>query len=127
MPIIDTWKLVVLERYAKFDGRAGRPEYWWFALANFLAWMVLSILAVAAMAFADVLGILMFLVLGAYWVGLIVPTIAVAIRRLHDSNKSGWLLLIALIPFGSIVVLVFMLLASDTGANQFGEAAEPLA
>lgn len=127
MPIIDTWKLVVLERYAKFDGRAGRPEYWWFALANFLAWMVLSILAIAAMAFADVLGILMFLVIGAYWVGLIVPTIAVTIRRLHDSNKSGWLLLIALIPFGSIVILIFTLLASDAGANQFGEAAEPAA
>jgi len=127
MPIIANWKLVVLERYAKFDGRASRAEYWWFALANILAWMVLSILAIAAMAFADILGILMFLVVGAYWVGLIVPSIAVTIRRLHDTNKSGWLMLIALIPFGSIVVLIFMLLAGDTGANQYGEAAEPSA
>lgn len=127
MPIIANWKLVVLERYAKFDGRASRAEYWWFALANFLAFWALSILAIAAMAVADILGILMFLVVGAYWVGLIVPSIAVAIRRLHDTNKSGWLLLIALIPFGSIVVLIFMVLASDTGANQFGEAAEPSA
>jgi len=120
MPVIDNWKLVVLERYARFDGRAGREEYWWFFLANLIVYVALFALAQAS----NVFFILYFL----WAVAIIVPSIAVAIRRLHDTNKTGWLLLIGLIPIaGPIILLVFMIIAGDEGPNQYGIAAEPAA
>ena len=125
MPMIENWKLVVTERYAKFDGRAGRAEYWWFALANIIIWMIgVAIVAGIGFALADALGILFGLVLMGYWLAMIVPSIAVAVRRLHDTNKSGWWLLLALIPFGSLVILVFTVLPTAPGPNQFGEFTE---
>ncbi|MGB9345810.1 MAG: DUF805 domain-containing protein [Ilumatobacteraceae bacterium] len=119
MALIENWKLVVLERYAKFDGRAGRGEFWWFVLANFLVFVVLAILI-------QISGIFWILYVG-YVLAIIVPSIAVAIRRLHDSNKSGWWLLIGLIPFGGIVLLVFYILEGTNGPNDHGVAPEPAA
>ena len=117
MPMIENWKLVVLERYAKFDGRAGRAEFWWYALANIVVYVALLILAQITGLFL----ILYFL----YALAMIVPGIAVAIRRLHDTDKSGWLMLIALVPFvGGIILLVFMILEGTSGPNQYGPGPE---
>lgn len=114
MPIVDYWKLVVLERYTKFDGRARRAEFWWFVLANLIVYVVLAILAGAVSAIFWVLYV-------AYALAMIVPSIAVAIRRLHDTGKTGWLLLISFIPVvGPIILLVFYLLDSTPGTNQYG-------
>lgn len=118
MQLIEAWKLVVLERYAKFDGRAGRGEFWWFVLANFLVYVALAVLAQVSSVFL----ILYFV----YALAVIVPSIALAIRRLHDTNKSGWFLLIGLIPLvGAIVLLVFYIQEGTPGPNDFGAAAEP--
>lgn len=118
MPLIENWKLVVLERYAKFDGRAGRAEFWWFALANFLVLVVLGILIQISSIF-----VLLYIV---YGLALIVPSIAVAIRRLHDTDKSGWMLLLGLIPFvGAIILLVFYILEGTNGPNNYGAGPEP--
>jgi uncharacterized membrane protein YhaH (DUF805 family) len=112
-PLIGYWKLNVLERYAKFDGRARRAEYWWFWLANLIVLIGLSILGRITAVFL----ILYFV----YAVALIVPSLAVAVRRLHDTDKSGWFLLIALIPcVGSIIVIVFLATDSTRGSNQYG-------
>lgn len=119
MALIENWKLVVLERYAKFDGRAGRGEFWWFALANVIVAIALAIL-IAITNFFVILYI-------GYVIAVIIPSIAVAIRRLHDTDKSGWWLLIGLIPFGGIVLLVFYILEGTAGPNQYGAAAEPAA
>jgi uncharacterized membrane protein YhaH (DUF805 family) len=120
MPIIENWKLVVLERYAKFDGRAGRAEFWWFVLANVVVYVALLILAQISSIFL----VLYFL----YALAILVPSIAVAIRRLHDTDKSGWLLLIGLVPLvGAIVLLVFYAMESTKGPNQFGPGPEPAA
>ena len=120
MALIENWKLVVLERYAKFDGRAGRAEFWWFVLANLLVYVALGILI-------QIASIFVILYIG-YAVAVIIPSIAVAIRRLHDTDKSGWWLLIALVPFvGFIVLLVFYIMEGTAGPNQFGAAAEPAA
>jgi uncharacterized membrane protein YhaH (DUF805 family) len=120
MAVIGNWKLVVLERYAKFDGRAGREEFWFFVLANIAVYIALLILAQISSIFI----ILYFL----YWFATIVPSIAVGIRRLHDTDKSGWLLLISLVPFiGGIILLVFFAIAGTEGPNQYGAAAEPAA
>jgi uncharacterized membrane protein YhaH (DUF805 family) len=116
MPLIGYWKLVVLERYAKFDGRAARPEFWWFTLANFIIEVVLQVLARATVLFAIVLLI--------YVLGVLVPSIAVGIRRLHDTDKSGWFLLLALIPIvGAIILIVFFATEGTRGPNRFGAAA----
>ena len=118
--MIDTWKLVVLERYAKFDGRADRAEYWWFFLANMIVYLLSFALAQASN---------IFFVLYFIWaVAMIVPSIAVAVRRLHDSNKTGWLLLLVFIPIaGPIITFVFMVLPSDPAPNEFGAVAESTA
>jgi uncharacterized membrane protein YhaH (DUF805 family) len=120
VPIIENWKLVVLQRFAKFDGRAGRGEFWWFVLANLLVYIALGILI-------QISGIF-WVIYALYWLATLIPSIAVAIRRLHDTDKSGWLMLIALVPFvGGIILLVFMILEGTAGPNQYGPAPEPAA
>jgi uncharacterized membrane protein YhaH (DUF805 family) len=112
---VDAWKTVVMERYAKFDGRAARPEFWWFYLANIIVYIIFFVLG----AISNIFFILLFL----YGLAIIVPTIAVGVRRLHDSDKSGWFLLFGLIPIvGGIILLVFFVLEGTRGQNQFGEA-----
>ncbi len=120
MDMINIWKTVVLQRYAKFDGRASRAEFWWFVLANFLIYIVLAVL----MNITSLFVVLYFV----YAIGTIIPAIAVAIRRLHDTNKSGWFLLIGLIPFvGFIILIVFYATEGTNGPNDHGVAAEPAA
>ena len=107
----------IIKKYAKFEGRANRPQYWYFVLTQFLAFFILELLCV--IPFVNIIAGLALLVL---WLGLIVPGIAVAVRRLHDTNKSGWWLLLCFVPFvGSIVILVFMCLEGTKGANKYGD------
>lgn len=113
MQMVTAFKLVVFERYAAFEGRAGRAEYWWFVLANILVSIALQAIAGAS----DALGILSII----WSLGLLIPGLAVAIRRLHDTNRSGWWLLISLVPLvGVIVLIVFLATEGDPGANQYG-------
>jgi uncharacterized membrane protein YhaH (DUF805 family) len=113
MVMVDYFKLVVFERYAVFEGRAGRAEYWWFFLANLIISFVLQALAGAS----DALLILAVV----YSLAVLIPGLAVAVRRLHDTNKSGWWILISLVPFvGVIVLIVFLATDGDQGANQYG-------
>jgi uncharacterized membrane protein YhaH (DUF805 family) len=113
MPLVDYWKLVVIERYAQFDGRARRAEYWWFWLANLIVFAILLALAAASSFF--------YILYAIYALGVIIPNIAVGIRRLHDTDRSGWWLLLPLIPFvGFIILLVFLLQDGTRGLNQYG-------
>jgi len=113
MQLVNWWKVVVLERFAQFVGRAGRAEFWWFALANFIASLILNLLGRASGIFV-VLGLI-------YSLGVLVPSIAVGIRRLHDTTKSGWWLLIGLVPLvGFIVLIVFFATQGNPGPNQYG-------
>jgi uncharacterized membrane protein YhaH (DUF805 family) len=115
-PLVGYWKLVVLERYAKFDGRSGRPEFWWYALANFLISIALNLLVAASEFFT--------IVLILYGFAVLIPGIAVGIRRLHDTGKSGWFLLMGLIPCaGPIILIVFFATEGTRGPNQYGVAA----
>jgi len=102
----------VLTQYATFSGRARRSEYWWFFLAYFIASVVASI--IDGILGVTVLGVILAL-------GLLIPSLAVGVRRLHDIGKSGWWLLIGLIPLvGAIVLLVFACQDSQPGTNQWG-------
>ena len=116
MLLIDWWKVVVLRRYTQFVGRAGRAEFWWFELANLIITVVLSILGRAT----DVFNVIGF----AYAIAVLVPSVAVGIRRLHDTDRSGWWLLIVLVPLvGVIVLLVFLASQGTPGPNQYGPPA----
>ena len=101
----------VLSKYADFSGRARRSEYWWFVLAYVIAYVVVALID-QAFGF-PILTLILAL-------GLLVPSLAVSVRRLHDTGRSGWWLLINLIPFGGIVTLVFSCLDSQPGTNAYG-------
>ena len=107
----------IIKKYAKFEGRANRTQYWYFVLTEILAFFILVDLCV--IPFVNIIAGLALLVL---WLGLIVPGIAVAVRRLHDTNRSGWWLLLCFVPFvGAIVLLVWMCSEGTKGANKYGD------
>lgn len=113
------WYLKVLKQYADFSGRARRKEYWMFALFNLIFVIVAAILDnILGLTFGQLpYGVFYFL----YALALIVPGLAVAVRRLHDIGKSGWMILIGLIPLvGAIWLIVLMVLDSKPGENQYG-------
>lgn len=93
-----------LSNYARFTGRAARPEFWWFALFVFGASAFLGL--VDNLLWADVLGGGQPLAL-VFSLAMILPHIAVAVRRLHDIGRSGWWLLIGLIPILGTLVLIY--------------------
>jgi uncharacterized membrane protein YhaH (DUF805 family) len=113
------WYLEVLKKYAVFEGRAGRNEYWFFILFNILISMVLAFIdrLTANVDPETGLGILS----GLYTMGVMIPGMAVSVRRLHDTGRSGWWLLITFVPvLGAIVFLYFMVLDSSTETNEYG-------
>ena len=113
------WYLMVLKKYAQFSGRSRRKELWMFALFNMLICFVLEILGIILRE--NALGKIILGLLFIYALATLIPGLAVAIRRLHDTGKSGWWLLICIVPFvGPIILLVFYVLDSQPGANQYG-------
>jgi uncharacterized membrane protein YhaH (DUF805 family) len=113
------WYLNVLQKYAVFSGRARRKEYWFFTLFNVIIIFGLNVIDLSAGLYAETAEI--GLLSGLYSLAVLLPSIAVGVRRLHDTDRTGWWLLIALIPIiGVIVLLVFMVLDSSTGDNQYG-------
>lgn len=107
------WYLQVLKNYARFQGRARRKEYWMFFLINFIITILLEILAAASDAFS-----ILFLL---YTIAVILPSLAVGARRLHDTGKTGWWQLLPLIPIiGGIVLIVFFCQDSQEDDNTYG-------
>jgi uncharacterized membrane protein YhaH (DUF805 family) len=107
------WYVYVLTNYAQFEGRASRAEFWYFALASMLINLGLRAFEYVA------LGSHLLVIL--YGFALVVPNIAVATRRLHDSDRSGWWQLLALVPvIGWIVLIVFLALEGQPNENRFG-------
>ena len=111
---IDAFKLVVIQNYANFEGRLGRGAFWRFVLVNLVVSVVLAVLA-------QQFGVVVWLAYVAWGLGLIVPSIAATVRRLHDTNKTGWLVLVGLIPVvGTIVLIVLCAAQGDAQANDYG-------
>ncbi|HYH29112.1 MAG TPA: DUF805 domain-containing protein [Pseudonocardia sp.] len=114
------WYLKVLRQYADFTGRARRTEYWMFALFNIVIGIVLMVFDnLLGLTFANgftngVLGTL-------YSIAVLLPGLAVAVRRLHDTNRSGWWVLIALVPIVGVIVLIVLLATEgERGPNAYG-------
>lgn len=115
------WMLLPLKRYADFKGRSRRKEYWMFQLGIFLAYIVAAVfIAIVGAVLGETASGIVTLPLFLVILGIIVPALAVTVRRLHDQDKSGWWILINIIPFGGIVLLVFMCLEGTNGTNQYG-------
>jgi uncharacterized membrane protein YhaH (DUF805 family) len=110
-----SWYLEVLKKYAVFDGRARRMEYWMFVLINFVITVVLILIDILIGTFSPQTGV--GLLQGLYALAVLIPFITVTVRRLHDTGRSGWSMLIGLIPIiGGIVLLIFMVQDSQPGA-----------
>ncbi len=107
------WYLQVLKKYAVFSGRARRKEYWYFFLFNMIISFVLGLIG-------NWVGIHTVLS-GLYSLAVLLPSLGVSIRRLHDTGRNGWWLLIGLIPLiGAIILLIYMVSDSQEGTNQYG-------
>nr|WP_223252972.1 DUF805 domain-containing protein [Arthrobacter sp. AFG7.2] len=116
------------KKYATFSGRASRSEYWWWTLVSIIVSIVLNIVITAGINYTGYgptagLGTLIGILLAATWLlAFFIPSLALSVRRLHDSNKSGWMLLLALVPVaGPIIVLVFMLLGPEPAGQQYDQ------
>ncbi|WP_298961073.1 DUF805 domain-containing protein [uncultured Methylobacterium sp.] len=115
--------LSAMRRYGVFEGRASRGEYWWFMLALGIL-TILALIVDGAIPQESVSiggkqepgGIITGLVL----LGHIVPALTLTVRRLHDTGRSGWLVLINFIPLGALVILIFMLTPGQAGPNRYG-------
>jgi len=107
------WYLAVLKNYAGFSGRARRTEYWMFFLINFIIVVVLDVIGLA-LKLGTYLGII-------YSLAVLLPALAVAVRRLHDTGRSGWWVLISFVPLvGTIILIVFLATEGQPGDNQYG-------
>lgn len=114
------WYIEVLRKYAIFSGRSRRKEYWFFVLFNILISIGLGIVDGILGTYSVESSIGLFGCL--YSLAVLIPSIAVTVRRLHDIDRSGWWILIFLIPIiGTIILLVFMILDGNSGSNRFGE------
>jgi uncharacterized membrane protein YhaH (DUF805 family) len=113
--MVNAYKSVVLENYANFQGRLDRGGFWWFVLANFIVWVVLGVLAQISTIF--------WILAVIYWLALIVPSIAAAVRRLHDWGQTGWLAILGIIP---IVLLLLCIPQGNPDANEYGPVPEPI-
>ena len=117
------WYLKCWKQYVDFQGRARRKEYWVFTLVNLIIYLLFYILAFSMMFDSSgIFFLLTSIIFFLYTVATILPGIAVTVRRLHDTGRSGWWYLLNFIPLvGSICLLVLLCLDGDPGENQWGE------
>ena len=113
------WYIEALKKYAVFSGRSRRKEYWYFVLFSVIVSLVLSAIDALLGTFSSSTNV--GLLSGIYALAIIVPSIAVSVRRLHDIDRTGWWVLISLVPvIGFLVLLVFAVLDGTPGENRFG-------
>ena len=121
MGFSDAVQNVLMNNYANLDGRASRSEYWWFVLFNLIVNIVTFVIdsTLGTMVTYDMgyVGLIAFL-------ALLLPTVSVSVRRLHDIGKSGWWILLAIIPIvnfiGIFVIIVFTIMEGEEQPNQYG-------
>ena len=122
------WYLKVLSQYSDFSGRASREEYWMFVLFNFL---IMAVAGIFTALFIDSdlegLGYVLAVILGLYVLIMIIPSLAVTVRRLHDVGRSGWWYFISFVPYvGGIVLFIFTVSKSEQSSNEYGDIPEEL-
>ena len=120
---VDTFK----KKYADFSGRASRSEYWFFTLFLTLISIPLFIILLSSVALSDgasdsmpISSKISLVILMLFAFAIIIPSLAITVRRLHDVGRSGWWYLITLVPLGGLVLFIFTLLESESGRNKWG-------
>lgn len=112
MNFIEANQTVILQKYATFTGRARRAEFWWFALLYIISYIVLSLIDVSGNNILPAI----------FALAVLIPSIALGVRRLHDIEMSGWWYLIMLIPLVNIIFWIYIGVKPGTpGQNQYGE------
>lgn len=114
MTLSQSFKSVLFANYANFSGRAIRSEYWWFSLFNFI--LLIGLMATAGILNSSFI-LIMYVVV---FVATFIPGLAVSVRRLHDTDRTGWWILLTLVPFGFIVLIVWFALRGTAGPNSYG-------
>lgn len=129
---IMNWYKKAWQNYAQFSGRAQRAEYWWFTGINIIVIIVLRLIATSlvmasgqsvpeTVTISMMLVLLISFILLVFALAIIMPSIAVTVRRLHDIGKSGWWYLLILIPFaGALIIFIMTLLDSEPSTNKYG-------
>ncbi len=113
------WFKLALSKYAQFHGRSRRKEYWYFVLFVVIISIIATIIDMVLGTYNEEYGV--GILSGLFSLFILVPGIAVAIRRLHDTGRSGWWYLLALLPvIGAIVLLIFFVQDSEQGTNKYG-------
>lgn len=121
MILLDYFKLCLSQKFATFSGRARRQEYWLFYLDCMIVSSALSSMSLS-LVHNIVANVIVTTISVAWTLFIIIPSLAVLVRRLHDTNRSGWWLLIWLLPvIGWIVLFVFTLLPGTAGENDYGD------
>src|SRR5262245_58315715 len=114
----------VYRNYATFNGRAPRSEYWWFQLFYLLVIIGIYVAGVALAVITrgySTASWIVLIALSVFVLGSLVPALAVTVRRLHDSDKSGWWLLLVFVPYvGAFVIFIFTVMDSSVGFNRYG-------
>jgi uncharacterized membrane protein YhaH (DUF805 family) len=127
--IMIDWVLEVFSKYAVFSGRARRKEYWYWYLFNFIVSIFIAVVSVVINLPNGTetdnglgwFGLFINLVAIVYSLGTFIPNLAVTVRRLHDTNRSGWWYFISMVPFiGGIILLIYLIEDSSPGDNQYG-------
>ncbi len=116
------WMILPYKRYFEFTGRSRRKEYWMFTLLQFLI-----VLAIVALAFSfssageDTVMLVLYGGVGIWLLATFIPSLAVQVRRFHDQDLTGWLVLLGFIPYiGGLIILVFMCIDGKRGPNKYG-------
>ncbi|MGH2666227.1 DUF805 domain-containing protein [Flavobacterium sp.] len=115
--MIDWYKKVMIKNYANFSGRARRSEYWYFVLMNVVVIVFLVILYLCMLTVSETLGGVFLGALLLYFLIIIIPSLAVIVRRLHDINKSGWYYFVRFIPVAGPIWLLILLCTDGTAGN----------
>ena len=116
------WMLLPYRRYFDFSGRSCRKEYWMFQLMWLLALLsVAAVFALFDLRGGSPLGVVAIALASLFVLGSIIPSFAVQVRRFHDQDKSGWMVLLNFLPYvGGLIVFVFMCMRGTGGSNRFG-------
>lgn len=112
---------VVQNNYMNFNGRARRKEYWQYIAVYMVLSIIVSIIGQILGVIGSIGAMIGGLLSAVIGLGLLLPSLGVAVRRLHDTNKSGWFLLLGLIPLVNFYLIYLLVIEGDKGANQYGE------
>ncbi|MEO8516184.1 MAG: DUF805 domain-containing protein [Flavobacterium sp.] len=120
--MIDWYKKVMFENYANFSGRARRSEYWYYILMNVIIFIFSIILCACLDSISESLAEVGIGILLLYFLAIVIPSLAVLVRRLHDIDKSGWYYFIRFIPIiGPIWLLIMLCTNGIQGRNNYGD------